>query len=111
MTSNGAGLNNHYSCKLCMLLGQFEATDRNGDPIEELVNAAGVNFLPWKGDGEPKSASDFSFATFSCQMDELWQHERVINFKRDEVANLTNEYKERNARAQKAEDNVSDAVR
>ena len=112
MASNGNN-NDVDSCKMCKLSGKFEASVTNNDPIVEMVKAAGAKFLPWDANGKsrPVNNEDLSFQVLSDKMDELWQTERFINLRRDEIVRLNDQQAEGHERATEAEDHVSDTVR
>ena len=106
MASNGAGLMDSSSCKLCDLSGSFKVSDMNGDPIEKIVKAVGVKYLPWEPEGEPENAENFDMTTFTTKLDKHWQEGQEksdINLK-----SLSNEESEK---ANQAEEVVSDIVR
>ena len=92
------------SCKLCELSGRFEASDTHLEPIEEIVRAVGVKFLPWEGGPQSLSVDHFNLAALWSYMDVDWQQEVVVNFKRDEQAKPHD-------RANRAEDDISEFVR
>ena len=101
MASNGGD-----SCKLCDLSGSFEISNVNDDPIEKIVKAVGVKYLPWESEGEPEDAENFNMTTFTEKLDKHWQERQeksIINLK-----SLSNEESEK---ADKAEEVVSDTVR
>ena len=112
MGSNGNNSDSD-SCKMCQLSGEFEASEGKDDPIVEVVKAAGAQFLPWQVNGKstPIDNKDLSFQVLSDKMDGLWDTERFINLRRDEIAKLKDEKAERDARAKEAEDHISDTVR
>ena len=98
---------------MCMLSGEFEASVTNNDPIVEMVKAAGAKFLPYDANGKsrPVNNEDLSFQVLSDKVDGLWQTERFINLKRDEIVQLRDEQAVVHERATEAEDHVSDTVR
>ena len=109
MASNIVDLTQSNSCKLCELSGPFEASDRNREPIEEIVRAVGVKFLPWEG--TLQDADQYELSTLWSQMDALWQKESVINLKRDEIGFLDAGQSEIVDRANRAEDDINGMVR
>ena len=114
MASNRGRKSESESCVLCELTGQFEVTERDSDPIVEMVKAAEAKFIPWdaKKKGNWKASDfidskDLDFTTLSSKLDALWQTENFIDLRQDEIAKPTSE-KERSA---KAEDLTKDIVR
>ena len=94
------------SCKLCDLSGSFKVSGVNGDPIEKIVKAVGVKYLPWEPEREPEDAENFNMTSFTEKLDKHWQERQeksIINLK-----SLSNEESEK---ADKAEEVVSDTVR
>ena len=94
------------SCKLCDLSGSFEISNVNDDPIEKIVKAVGVKYLPWESDGEPEDAENFNLTTFTEKLDKHWQKRQENSF--INLKSLTNE---ESVKAEKAEEVVSDTVR
>ena len=109
MASNIVDLTQSNSCKLCELSGPFEASDTHREPIEEIVKAVGVKFLPWEG--SLQDADQYELTTLWTHMDTVWQQESVINLKRDEIGILDVGQAERDDRANRAEDDISGVVR
>ena len=94
------------SCKLCDLSGSFEISNVNDDPIEKIVKAVGVKYLPWEPEGEPEDAENFNMTTFTEKLDKHWQEgqeKMMINLK-----SLSYEESEK---ANIAEEVVSDTVK
>ena len=106
---NGGDLMGNDSCKLCDLSGSFEVSVVNDDPIEKIVKAVGVKYLPWETEGEPEDAENFNMTSFTEKLDkhwQEWQENNIINLK-----SLSSEESEKHDRANKAEEVVSDTVR
>ena len=109
MAANTVDLAQNNSCKLCELSGPFEASDTHREPIEEIVKAVGVKFLPWEG--TLQDADQYEMTTLWSEMDAVWQKESVINLKRDEIGFLDAGQSEIVDRANRAEDDISGVVR
>ena len=109
MAANTVDLAQNNSCKLCELSGPFEPSDRNREPIEEIVRAVGVKYLPWEG--MLQDADQYELTTLWSEMDAVWQKESVINLKRDEIGVLDAGQAEIVDRANRAEDDISGMVR
>ena len=111
MASNNVSLTQSNHCNLCKLSGLFEASDENSDPIEEIVKAVGVKFLPWEVEGQLQDVGQFRLADLWGHMDVVWQHESVVNLKRDEIRGPNAEKAESHERANRAEVGTSELVR
>ena len=70
---------NANSCKLCGITGSFDVIV-NEDPIEKIVKAVGVKYLPWETDGEPEDAENFNLTTFTEKLDKHWQKRQENSF-------------------------------
>ena len=115
MAANGESNIDRHSCKLCELSGPFDTNeDPKEDPIVNIVKAADVELFPWPWHDtkiQMISAKDLNFGHLRDQLDDHWHSKEFIDLKEDEEGKVKAQDAESAMRADKGEDDASQAVR